>query len=175
MYRYSALFSALVLGVSVGFSGCTGFAQIDKPQQQIVDKHYRFNGIDLTVSDKARALLKKYKLIKIPLLTRMTRKILAKEQLLDKRSPYRLRIHVTGLKSRSNAVAIILPISWSDHLYGTVSVVDRHQQVIEKFTVKAKYSLGGTLSGHSAIRLRLLYYNFAKTTANTFTGKDDNE
>ncbi len=173
MNKFSTLFCILLFGI--GLSGCTGFAQIDKPEQEIVDRKYRFNGIDLSVSDEARALLKKNKLIRIPLLTRIIRKVLAKEQLLDKNSPYRLKIRITWLKSRSNAIAIILPVSWSDHLYGTVSVVDKQQHVVEKFKVKAKYSLGGTLSGHSAIRLRLLYYNFAKTTANTFTGKDDNE
>ncbi len=161
-----------ILLVTFFIAACSGIAHIKNSGVKLPAKKYTFNDINITLSKSAKKMLAKNKLFNKDIMRKSVLFALKKEKLINKNSANTLHINITKIKTRSNFVAIVLAIVGTDKISAEVTVEDRAGHIKEKFKLNSTFSLGGTLTGHSAVRLRFLYYNIGIIISNVFTGND---
>lgn len=81
-----------------------------------------------------------------------------------------LHITVTHVRVRNTFNAVMWgAMSGNDAIEGEVVVEDRAGAVMDRFTVKASYALGGWAGGQDSMRMGWLYEAFAKEVVRAFT------
>ena len=156
------------------FLACTGKVKTQGSEKSIIDKNYKFSAIIITLGAEAKKKLRKNRSFSIKKMQAASYEVFIARKLLSDTSPYSVYFHITDLRARTTAGAVILgPLGGKDLLVGEVIVKDPAGKVLEQFTVRTSYSLGGVATGLKQVRMTWLYKKFAILAANTFQGTPD--
>ncbi len=156
------------------FLACSGKVKTQGGEKSIIDRHYKFNAITITLDPEVKKKLKKNRSFSVRKMQSASYEVFIARKLLADTSPYSVNFHITDLRARTTAGAIVLgPLGGKDLLVGEVTVKDPSGKVLESFLVKTSYSLGGVATGLKQVRMTWLYKKFAILAANTFQGTPD--
>ncbi len=81
----------------------------------------------------------------------------------------KLDIEVTHIRVRSTFNAVMWgAMAGNDAIHGDIVIKDSSGKVLDEFTVKASYALGGLAAGQDGMRMDWLYEAFAKEVVQVF-------
>ena len=147
-------------------TGCAGTIKQDLRVQGDVSRLEGVAGVVALMSpDAAKLQADSPQFNRDELATRLRYRLEAKG-LTAPAATHRVEIVVTDFRVRGAFLAIMFGVmAGTDHVTGTVRVLDLSGRALRSFEVNASYGLGGAVGGQDSVRMNWMYEKFADLAA----------
>jgi len=174
--KESKLYLPLVMIVLL--TGCSANVTRDAGSEKtaVSLSDLKLKEVKVVLSSKAKGRLAKNLKFDQRKLVDYVKRALEANDLLNETSTSQLEIKVLDMRVRSNFSAVMFGFfAGADFISGDIIVKDSEQSVLDKFTVKVSYALGGLAGGMDGTRMDWLYESFANKVIEEMQGYVETE